>query len=344
MPVNVVVGAQFGGEGKGKIVAHLCRTRDIDLVVRCGGPNSGHTVFVDGERTILRQVPAGAVVGETQLALAAGCLIDLDVLREEIKRFGLGPDRVAIDPNATIIKPEYKRRERGVGLRDRIASTCTGTGVGVAERALRSEDIVKAADVGELDPYLQSTRELALSKEQDEGRVVIEGTQGFGLSLHHSPHYPYVTSRDTTAAAFLSEVGLPPNTVTDVTMVVRTYPIRVGGKSGPLPDEIDWETVREESGYPSTPQEFTSVTGTLRRIGRFQDEIVTKAAQANGPTAIAVHGLDYLDYGNKGVTVKPDLTDEALRFLRIVEELTETPVRFGGTGPKDSELLELGGD
>jgi len=64
--------------------------------------------------------------------------------------------------------------------------------------------------------------------------VIIEGTQGFGLSLLHAADYPYVTSRDTTAAAFVSEAGLSPLDVDDIVLVLRAFPIRVGGNSGPF--------------------------------------------------------------------------------------------------------------
>ena len=68
--------------------------------------------------------------------------------------------------------------------------------------------------------------------------IVVEGTQGFGLSLLHGPHYPYVTARDTTAAGFATEVGLSPRHIDDIVLVVRTFPIRVGGPSGPLSNEL----------------------------------------------------------------------------------------------------------
>jgi adenylosuccinate synthase len=78
--------------------------------------------------------------------------------------------------------------------------------------------------------------------------VLIEGTQGFGLSLYHSDHYPKTTSRDTSAAGFLSEVGVSPRLVTDIVVVFRTFPIRVAGaQAGPLGDEITWEQIRAES-------------------------------------------------------------------------------------------------
>src|SRR3990172_8768458 len=99
MPVTVVVGGQFGGEGKGKMTAHLCREHHFDVAVRCGGPNSGHTVTLAGQQAILRQVPAGVVSASARLMLSAGCLIDLDVLFAETEMLGLTPERLRIDRN-----------------------------------------------------------------------------------------------------------------------------------------------------------------------------------------------------------------------------------------------------
>ncbi len=82
-------------------------------------------------------------------------------------------------------------------------------------------------------------------------RVIVEETQGFGSSPLNARHFPYVTSRDTTASAFLSETGLSPLDVDDVSLVIRSFPIRVEGNSGPLKDEINWATVSKELGQES---------------------------------------------------------------------------------------------
>src|SRR2546425_1217764 len=100
MPVTVVVGGQYGSEGKGKVCAHLSLTDNVDLMVRCGGPNSGHTVDIDGKRYELRQIPAGFVNPATRLLLAPGALIDPPLFLEELRVCQLGPDRVGIDINA----------------------------------------------------------------------------------------------------------------------------------------------------------------------------------------------------------------------------------------------------
>lgn len=77
--------------------------------------------------------------------------------------------------------------------------------------------------------------------------ILLEGTQGAGLSLFHGPDYPHCTSRDTNAANWLMEAGLPPNLNIEVHMVMRAFPIRVAGKSGYMPDELEWDEFLEKT-------------------------------------------------------------------------------------------------
>jgi len=341
MPVTIVVGGQYGGEGKGKVTAHLCANHGYHAVVRCGGPNSGHTVSVEGEETVLRQVPAGVARPGTQLFLAAGCLINIAVLFEEIDRFGLTPDRLKVDRNAMIITDDEIEKEKTIGLQKSIGSTCSGVGAAVARRVSRGSNVRLAKDVAELQPFL-SIVSTDLNLLHDQGkRLIVEGTQGFGLSLYHSRCYPFATSRDTTASAFLSEVGLSPFTVTEIIMVLRTYPIRVGGNSGPLSKEIDWETIRLESRYPHPIQEYTSVTKRLRRVGRFDLELAKQAAEVNRPTLIALMGLDYLNHRNKSAAAYSDVTPDSQEFVNEIQRAMGAPVAFLGTGPKNAEILDL---
>src|SRR5260370_39832410 len=124
-------------------------------------------------------------------------------------------------------------------MRERLSSTLCGVGDAQSRRVLRSEGARLAKDVSHEYPWM-SEHLTDVSDEVNtaldrEKKVLIEGTQGFGLSLYHSDHYPKTTSRDTTAAGFLSEVGVSPCRVTEIVAVFRTFPIRVAGeKCGPL--------------------------------------------------------------------------------------------------------------
>jgi adenylosuccinate synthase len=340
MPLTVIVGGQYGSEGKGKVTSYLALRDNVDIVVRCGGPNSGHTVDVNGQRYELRSVPAGFINPGTRLLLAAGCLINPEILLTEIKSTGIDPRRVGVDRHAGIISPSEGEEEGKLRLRDRLGSTLSGTGIGVSNRVLRKPEFKLAKDIPELQEYLSDVSAEVNAVLDKGGKVLVEGTQGFGLSVYHSPHFPYATSRDTTASGFLSEVGVSPRLVTDIVMAVRTYPIRVAGNSGPLKDEISWEELRQRSGYLSDIREFTTTTKKLRRVGLFDLELVQRAAIVNRPTQIALHGTDYLSYRNKSVKTYSALEDLACSFIRHLENTIGVPVTLMGTGPANEELVE----
>jgi adenylosuccinate synthase len=339
MAITVVVGAQYGGEGKGKVVAHLAVADDADFVVRCGGPNSGHTVQLHGLKYELKQVPAGFTNRRTRLLLAAGMVINPSLLLQEIAACALSPERIGVDANAVILESFDPERERELLLRDRFGSTGVGMGSVVSRRVLRAKGLRRATDIPELKPYLTCVQaELATAVGRD-ARIIIEGTQGFGLSLYHTEEWPYCTSRDTTAGSFLGEVGLGPRGV-QVIMAVRTFPIRVGGNSGPLARELSWTDVQTRSDYPHPIAEYTTTTKRLRRVASFDAEVVTRAVTANSPSYLALHGVDYIDYKNQGARSIDELSPSTLKFVDELETLTKTPVGLIGTGPQVSEFID----
>ncbi len=229
MSCTVVAGGQYGSEGKGKVVALTAARLDSPWLVRCGGPNSGHTVTIDGSPRVLRQVPSAPDHPDAVLLLSAGCAVDEDVLLEEIDSLNLPKGRVVVDPRAVLIESRDKEDEQESARR--IASTASGTGAALLRRMGRTPDVRLAADSLKLRNRVRVETVARLLHDQLDqgGDIVIEGTQGFGLSLYHGPHYPFLTSRDTTASGFCAEAGVSPRQVTDIVLVVRTFPIRVGG-------------------------------------------------------------------------------------------------------------------
>lgn len=332
MPATIVVGGQFGSEGKGKVVALLASKAESPWLVRCGGPNSGHTVTIQGRDVVLRQVPSSSEPNRATFLLSAGCAIDEAVLLRELDLLSIPPDRIIVDPRAVIVTEQDRENERQ-SLKS-IASTCSGTGSAMARRLLRAKDVVLAGDSEVLAKRCRIQTIAPLLHEQlDLGsEVIVEGSQGFALSLLHGDRYPFVTSRDTTASGFASEVGLSPRSIDRVVMVIRTFPIRVGGTSGPFRNETSWEAIRELSGAPETVSEFTSVTHKLRRVAQFDLEAVKRACNYNRPTSLAVMGLDRLDYSNYRVTTSGNLSEKAKILLDQIEMATAVPIEFAGTG------------
>lgn len=346
MSLWVVVGGQFGSEGKGKVSAFITLKENIDICVRCGGPNSGHSlVGDDGQMTILRQLPTGYINPRTRLLIPAGALIEPDVLEKELELLK-DPSRVGVDRNAMIIEGRDRETEARLKLQERLSSTLCGVGSAVARRALRGAEVKLAGHAAESNPWLgrliTNVADETNSALEAGAKVLIEGTQGFGLSLYHSQHYPHCTSRDTSAAGFLSEVGVSPLRVSDIVLVFRTFPIRVAGEqAGPLNGEITWEELGQASGYPYSIAEYTSVTRRKRRVARFDWELAKRAVLVNLPTRIAVNGLDYLNYRNRGATEWHACTQEAEAFVNQLEEAVGVRVTYCGTGPSTKEIFEV---
>jgi len=331
MPVSVVVGGQFGSEGKGKVAHWLAKTQKASIVVRVGGPNSGHTVIDDeNNRHMFRHLPTACLLPNPTLVIGPGSYIDVPVLLKEIEDARLEASRLIISPRAVVISEAHKKAEREWSLQSRIGSTGSGTGAAVIERARRVGRGILASNDPRLRVFLGDTTPYLRDALKRDARVVIEGTQGFGLSLLHSSDYPYTTSRDTSAAAFVSEAGLSPLDVDQIVLVIRAFPIRVAGCSGPLPNEIAWDELPKNRTGQST-REYTSVTKEVRRVARFDPEVVRSAIEANSPTTIVLNHLDYLDpipQKNGRYSVAGE------QFRRKVEKQIEAPVNFVGYGPE----------
>src|SRR4051812_8049208 len=104
MAISVVIGAQYGSEGKGKVAHQIARDAAARAAVRVGGSNSGHTAFDrDGGRHVLRQLPTAALIPDVLCVIPPGAYVDAEVLVAEIRALGLAPDRVIVDPKATLI-------------------------------------------------------------------------------------------------------------------------------------------------------------------------------------------------------------------------------------------------
>lgn len=161
---------------------------------------------------------------------------------------------------------------------------------------------------------------------------MLEGTQGSGLSLHHGP-YPSVTSRDTNVAGCLAEAGIAAARVRKVVMVVRTYPIRVAGTSGPITSELSWKEIERRSGLTGLAgQELTSKTKKLRRVGEPEWDLLRRAALLNAPTDVALTFADYLSAKNSRAWRFEQLTEETIQFVDEVERVTGARVSLISTG------------
>lgn len=331
----VVAGAQYGSEGKGAVAGYLSRTEPSKLLaIRVGGSNAGHTV-VDSTGRVwrLRMVPVAAVTRrDSLLAIGQQSVLDWQVLYREItelEKAGFNvQSRLWVDSEATM--QETIDVERETALTERIGST--GKGIGSA----RSRRIFREAKV-----FGRGSDTAAIARDhlREGGTVLLEGTQGFGLGLH-SGFYPFTTSADCRAIDIMAQAGVSPWSAyidsLEIWLVARVYPIRVGGNSGPLRDETSWADL-------GLPEEHTTVTNRVRRVGLWDGRLVTTAVEANGGqprVRLAITMLDHLYPDLRDVRTPRSIEkhSQAAEWLRIRRDESRAAIRLIGVGP--NSILE----
>jgi adenylosuccinate synthase len=342
--VDVMVGGQYGSEGKGQIAAYLAN--EYDYLVRVGGPNAGHTVYLSPSPYVFHHLPSGTRSNpNARLVVGAGSVIYVPTICKEIAECAIDCERLSIDPQAMIITEKDRKAESR--LRDNIGSTAQGVGMATARKIMgRASGVVLARDVKALKPFIRDTRRVLEEAFRQRQRVFLEGTQGTGLSLHHG-HYPYVTSRDTTVAGCLAEAGISPSRVGKVLMVCRTYPIRVqspaGNTSGPMSQELSWSEISRRSGIRTQElksHEMTSTTHRQRRVCEFDWALLRKAATLNAPTDIALTFTDYLSVLNRNARRFDQLDTETILFVEEIEQVAAAPVSLISTRFHDRSIID----
>ncbi len=335
--LTIVVGAQFGGEGKGKISAYLASRGRFAAACRCGGVNSSHTV-VQGTTTVrLRLMPAAALADNAGYYIfGAGTLLHVPTLFSEIELLKIDHAKIIIDPQAGIVTEDCVKEQRKDPRYIEIGSTLTGTGQASARRCLRSLSLAK--DIAELRNFIGDVPlflyDLIKRKKRD---VLIEGQQGFGLSNYHGD-YPYTSSRDSTAAAMLSELGLGPRLRMRIILAVKAFPTRNHG------GRLDHEVSEEEAsryGIAEFGGGSWGIKDKRRRVGIVNFADIARAAKINSATEIALTGAVYLDPSVRGVTSVSQMSGYVREFVSTLEKATGIPVRYVSTGPDTGDMVDV---
>lgn len=332
--VVALVGAQLGSEGKG-VVSYLMAD-EFNVCVRTGAPNAGHSFVHEGKLYKMQTIPCTWTNKDSVVVLGAGALINEKIFKRELEMIrevdSTIDSRLYVDNNAGILEERHHEEEGGINgeMHKRIGST--GEGVGPARRDRIMRDPLRfmlARDATWLKPFLIDTVDFLHGAINDGHRVLLEGTQGSGLSLIHGK-WPHVTSSDTNAAQMAADAGIPPQWVTDTVLVARTYPIRVAGPSGPLKNEVSWEDLSIRIGKKVV--EYTTVTRKQRRIGEWDEEMFAKAIKLNSPSMVALTFLDYLVPEDANKTAFGKLSGKSMDFIHYLERTFGIKVQLIGTG------------
>lgn len=304
--VNILIDGQFGSTGKGVMAGYIATqyrkitNRFISIAITNASPNAGHTVdFGDGSgKKICYHLPVSALLDErTGIYLCAGSIIDPAKLLLEMETHKIAPDRIAIHPHAAIVEQrDIETEEFDRSPATKIASTRKGVGAALARKIQRYGNVAKNCPILK-DMVFEWNMSHVLESDPD-GVVLMEVPQGFSLGVN-TGFYPYTTCREISVAQALSDLQVHPSYLGQVTMCLRTYPIRVGnivengkelGESGPFfKDSV--ETTWADIGVP---EERTTVTQRIRRVATFSLEQYDQAVQILNPDNVFLNFANYM--------------------------------------------------
>ena len=417
--VNVVLGAFYGDEGKGKIIDYL--SSNAKYAVRfSGGNNAGHSIEVDGKKFAFHLLPSGILNKNIKAILSNGVVIDPKVLLEEIdnlKKNGYKVDNLYISEKAHVIMPYHIMMDslledaRGD---NKIGTTKRGIGPAYCDKyercGIRMEDFIsdnfkdllkiniknknvifKAYGYPELDfdnvyneykeyakklkKYVTDTTTMLHTAIKNNENILCEGAQATLLDIDFGS-YPFVTSSNPTIGGVLTGTGIGAKYINEVIGVIKAYSSRVG--EGPYVTEENNETgdMIRELGH-----EYGTTTKRPRRCGWLDILALNYAVMVNGLTSIAMNHLDTIGkldkiklcvaYKYHGKIVKDfrtnmdflknstpvyeefpgnfgdisscktydELPDNAKRYIERIEELTNTPIKFIGTGAGREDII-----
>ena len=325
--VDLIVGLQWGDEGKGKIVDLVAK--NYDIVIRSqGGHNAGHTVVVDGKKYALHLLPSGVLNKNAVNIIANGVVVYPKQLIKEIKNFK-NLKLLISDKAHMILKHHIEIDEAREKLRGKNAIGTTKRGIGPAYADKVTRIGVRMGDLLDIDKLLEKLNDYykinkgyfeylgvnipkmdELKKELLEYQkelkhlitdttkyiwdnldknILLEGAQATLLDIDHGT-YPYVTSSNTIASGALTGSGIAPKHLNKVTGIAKAYATRVG--NGPFVTE---ELSEYGDRIRKQGNEFGTTTKRPRRCGWFDIVAVKYAININGCDEVAIMKLDVLD-------------------------------------------------
>lgn len=338
--IHMIIDLQYGSTGKGLLAGYLAMKLKPDTVCTAWAANAGHTFIDANGRKFVHTMLANGVVSPNlrRVMIGAGSIIDPDSLQREYEecRDLLQLVKIAIHPHAAIISQQHRDFESGPMTK--IGSTKKGVGEAAIQRIRRDPENMNVAKSSS-HPFIQQhvvSAEKYQSLLDEASVIVVEGAQGYSLSMYHG-QYPYTTSRDVTTAQLLADCCIPHNFgALTVYGTIRTYPIRVAnryddqgnmvGYSGPCYDdqeEISWDKL-------GIKPELTTVTKLPRRIFTFSRIQYQEAVRMCGVDVVFLNFANYLS--NKHVVYS---------FVDTLQRIAPAKVKFVGIGPAVDDIIDL---
>ena len=311
----VVVGAQWGDEGKGKMVDYLAD--DAKVVVRyAGGANAGHTIVIGDQQYALHLVPSGILYPDKIVYLGMGMVIDPEALFNELQMLkDRGIDwegRVFISDRAHLVLPRYRQMDKERDAQRKRPIGTTGRGIGTTYSMKSERDGIRLADlawkekIDEFDAedkqFLEIYKDRLLSMSVNltaemwkhrKDNILLEGAQGALLDIDTGT-YPYVSSGMSSSAGAAVGAGIGPRSLDKILGVFKAYSTRVG--NGPMPTEFNEQSQSELYQFVrETGREYGVTTGRPRRCGYLDLVALRYACQTNSIDQLVLTHLDIYD-------------------------------------------------
>ncbi|MBI3728648.1 MAG: adenylosuccinate synthetase [Burkholderiales bacterium] len=350
----VVIGTQWGDEGKGKIVDWL--TDHAQGVVRFqGGHNAGHTLVIGGQKTALQLIPSGIMRAGTACYIGNGVVLSVpDLLREIDKLQANGVEvasRLKISEACPVILPYHTALDAAREIARGAAKIgTTGKGIGpayedkVARRAIRVADLLNEERFAEklrdnldyhnfvLTNYLKAPA-VEFQKTLDDTLANVPRIRPMVADVSsalYAAHKAGASLLFEGAGNAAAGSGVGPNMLHYILGITKAYTTRVG--SGPFPSELPTDAGVGKH-LASVGHEFGTVTGRARRCGWFDAALLKRSVQINGVSGMCLTKLDVLDgletlklctgykVDGKVVDIFPVGAEEAARCEAIYEEM-----------------------
>lgn len=318
--IDVLMGLQFGDEGKGKIIDYIAD--NYDAVARFnGGANAGHSIYFNDKKYALHLIPSGIFYGK-KCIIGNGVVIDPIALKQEIET--LEADSIDVKNNlyisryAHIVTPENIEEDKEKEKTLKIGTT--GRGIGPTYKRKVERTGVRVCDINENyinsqsdKNYIESLQYLLTLQIANIERfvndknlsILAEGAQGTLLDVDFGT-YPYVSSSNSTIGGVMTGLGVSHKNVNNVCGVFKAYMTRVG--NGPFVTEVKGkvgEKIREVGN------EYGATTGRPRRCGWLDIPALRYACMINGVTSLVMTKPDVLnDFDEIKVCIGYSFVDE----------------------------------
>lgn len=318
--VDVIYGLAWGDEGKGKISNAIAK--DYDYVCRWnGGPNAGHTVYLDGKKYKTHIIPCGVFQNKKSI-IGPGCVLHVKKFFDEIKYLsdnGFDTSLIKVHPNAHIISDEHIESDMK-NLKGKLGTTGQGIGPCYSDKMMRCGVQAKK----ELDKKWLWEGDL-------DGNVLCEGAQSVWLDIDHGD-YPFVTSSSTMPYSACS-IGFSPKKIRSLIGVAKAYDTKSG--VDPLFPETLWENPILNQ-IIELGQEFGSTTGRKRLVNWLNLDKLIQSIRLSGCTYLVINKCDVLEevgvfklyYKNR--LVELDTMHEMETFIRDMLYPFDLKISFSG--------------